>query len=77
MDPLGITSQLPLIVRGMMGTPDLMARVNPPLLKGWIDPSRVRVPSGKMTTEIPPLILAAARSMLAKAFLFPDRSMLM
>jgi hypothetical protein len=49
----GIMSRLPLIAMGTIGTFDLIARVNPPFLKGWIEPSGLLEPSGKMTTDIP------------------------
>jgi hypothetical protein len=45
--------RLPVMATGTMGTLDLTANVNPPFLKGWIEPSGLRDPSGKMTTDIP------------------------
>ena len=51
--PGGSTAWLPLMVTGTTGAPASTAAMNPPGLNGSSRPSKLRVPSGKNTTEIP------------------------
>ena len=60
-----------------MSAPESMARWKPPFLNGPSRPSRVRVPSGKITTDWPDLIRRAASSMLRRADAAFCRSMKM
>ena len=60
-----------------MGTPASWAMAKPPFLKGPSFPERVRVPSGKITTVLPPRIWAAASWMLWMARSRLPRSMKM
>ena len=65
---LGMISWAPMMEIGTMGTPALMARWNMPCLNGLIVPSLLRVPSGKVQTDLPSRIFRAASSRLFMAF---------
>jgi len=45
---------------GTIGAPASTDSTNGPFLKGLMVPSRLRVPSGKIRTDVPFLIVAAA-----------------
>ncbi len=60
-----------------MSAPESIARWKPPFLNDPSRPSRVRVPSGKITTDCPALIRRAASSMLRRAATAFWRSMKM
>jgi hypothetical protein len=59
--PAGRTCRLPLMVTGTIGRFDWAASKNPPFLNRSSFPSRLRVPSGKTTIEIPAAIRSFAR----------------
>ena len=58
-----------------MGTCAAIASPKGAFLNGSSSPVRLRVPSGKTTTEVPPRILRAASSYAANALLRAERSM--
>ena len=64
--PLGRISYVPLKPMGTTGTPALIARVIAPVLKGLSLPSMLRVPSGKIRTDVPFAICSAARFRLLR-----------
>ena len=72
---LGSTWRDPEIDTGRMGKPRSRAIMKPPFLKGSMRPLVLRVPSGKIITEMPPLSSGAARLRLAMAFSLLERSM--
>ena len=57
----------PMMATGTMSTPESIARWKPPFLNGPSRPSRVRVPSGKMTTDWPDRIRRAASPTVRRA----------
>ncbi len=72
-----MSARVPRMATGTMSAPESIARWKPPFLNGPSAPSRVRVPSGKITTDCPALIRRAASSMLRRAAIAFWRSMKM
>lgn len=71
----GRVAALPRMAMGTTGTPDWIARRNPPFLKGSRFVPSPRVPSGKITIDLPPFTIRAAASMLRLAAAGLFRSM--
>ena len=75
VDPDGRIALVPLMVTGRIGRFKSNAKRKAPFLNGSISWTRLLVPSGKKTTEVPFLIFDLAAFIDAKAAFVLDRSM--